>query len=257
MGCALWLTAMEVTGSGGKNFRSKVRAKLAVVKAASALQGNMLSVPLGFNSSSSRLLVESPEEQPLPPVRRRSSKEHVPCDKERAVKKAYKAAAELIGAAPGDLTLTKQRERPATPAEEVPEEDPTASEEALLAKIRALELQIRNVNEKTRKVEREKVQKIAQLDRILFHATCGHDLMKDLARQARVDACSHAIDMMQQRISATTPALIRIINDDLLKKFHPNQLTTADHLLDKYGRRNNLYERELPDPRLSVPGAIF
>lgn len=157
------------------------------------------------------------------------------CDKERALIQAYKAAAELLGAAEGDLSLT-----PVVPKNQVSEEHGLRIEHALEARIKVMQRQLALVREKTKKVNEDKKKRILALDRMLFNARCGMELMQDLARTARRETCARAVEFMEMRLKAQTPSLVRMINDEFLVRNHTGQLAKADELLERHGGVPNL-----------------
>ena len=252
--------------------RSKVRAKLAVVKsAAKLLQTTQILKPpeVAFRTpplkaASRRELIRRDES--FAKSKRRVQTPRIPCDKEIALKKAYDAAADLLGAAKGDLTLTplKKLKESAATNDDDDKELPLSTqalmiEQALISKIKALSLQLEATKQRAKSRERDQMRRVAEIDRVLFNAHCGLDLMKDLAKQAKIDACHQAIDFMKKRQTAKMPPLLRIIDDQLLVKHHELSLTVADDILEKHGRKSHLYTRELPEQRKNalLPGDIF
>lgn len=138
------------------------------------------------------------------------------------------------------------------------EEQALKLEKALQDKIKALELQIEAIRQKGKAIEKKQDKHIADLDRCLFNAQCGLELMSDLAKEARQDACQRAVQFMDMRLKSDTPSLIRVINDELLVNTHASTLDEADALIEKHGKKKNVLSMELPPQRPYVPtGAIF
>lgn len=252
---------------------SRARRKLSSARSAAALlQGTSLSAPTATkNNECSKSLVDltsaTKSSRAAPTTiassqatsdeegrqRRRRSRPHVVCENEKALREAYKAAAELLGAAEGDLTLTPIPKSRSATAEELA----LGVEQALIARVKVLEAQIAAVEKKIEAVGNDAT--MAKLDRCLFNARCGLDLMCELAKKSRKEACEHAVEYMDARQKATTPSLVRYINDERLINAFPSTLVEADQVIDRHGRKGehiwSFLSRE-QRPYVSA-GAIF
>mmetsp|Transcript_16728 Transcript_16728/g.25135 ORF Transcript_16728/g.25135 Transcript_16728/m.25135 type:complete len:284 (-) Transcript_16728:42-893(-) len=181
---------------------------------------------------------------------RRRKSNRIICDREKALIAAYLAAARLIGAAPGDMTLTPIRYIPVKPHSV--EEKALVMEQALMDRIVALGHQLKTWQTRAAKAHKTQQDKIDDLDRKLFHVKCGFELMRTLVKEARIDTCQRAIEFMRNRSVSRDSPFIRILNDDYMvhadnDPSSAQNLLTADALLQRYGRKPNLYMHELPD----------
>lgn len=257
--------------AGSRARLCRARRKLNGVRSAAALlQGTSLSAPIARTVSSSKSAVgiscptttrektttTTTALSPIPDEsrrQRRRSRPHVVCEHEKALIEAYKAAAELLGAAEGDLTLTPIVKSKNPTAEELA----LGIEQALILRVKALESQIAMVQKKIESVENDAT--VAKLDRTLFNTKCGLDIMCELAKEARKEACQHAVEFMDARLKATTPSLVRYINDEKLVDSFPSTLVEADQVIHRHGRKDehiwSLLSRE-QRPYVSA-GAIF
>lgn len=242
-----------------------MRKKLTKIKSAAALMGNHCDIvgnPALGGSRSATALVPMDHTYPRrKPITRKPVGKYAKklLKRESALDTAMAEMAKLIGTAAipegavvGAETaaviekdrleaLARQPVVQAGPESETPRMTPAEQRHALhnqlAAKVETLTKKLEVVTSLTERVEKSVDPRLKERTRVHQNVTQGLELMEELAKQAKIDACERAIRFRDAESKKPgLPHFIQILKNDGLKCDQMDSLNKADDIIKRFAR---------------------